>query len=91
MPEIVARRAVVHGRVQGVFFRAHVQDAAERASVTGWARNCPQGGVEVHAEGPADAVAAVVEACRTGSERARVDAIDVWDVAAEGCAGFETR
>lgn len=89
-PEI-ARRAVARGRVQGVFYRAFVADAARRRGVRGWAANRADGSVEVHAEGPPDAVAAVVDACRTGPDRARVDCIDVWDAALEGAAGFESR
>jgi acylphosphatase len=87
----IARRAVIHGRVQGVFFRAHVARAAEDHGARGWAANRPDGAVEVHAEGAPGAVTAVIEAARSGSENARVDAIDVWEVAPEGCEGFAAR
>ena len=65
----VARRIVVHGRVQGVFFRATVRDAARRAGASGWARNCADGSVEVHAEGSVEAVDAVEAACATRAAR----------------------
>lgn len=49
----VARRLTVHGRVQGVFFRATVSDAAVAAGASGWAANHADGTVEVWAEGSA--------------------------------------
>lgn len=88
---MIARRAVVTGRVQGVFFRAHVAEAAERAGVSGWAENRADGAVEIHAEGEPDAVEAVLAAARQGPPRAAVDAVDVREAPAEGCAGFTTR
>ena len=45
--------ALVHGRVQGVYFRAFVQRHAQALALSGWARNLPDGvSVEVVAEGP---------------------------------------
>jgi acylphosphatase len=49
--ERIRRRAVVHGRVQGVFFRGTTQDEARRAGVDGWVRNRPDGSVEAVFEG----------------------------------------
>lgn len=91
MADRTARRVVVRGHVQGVFFRAYVADEARRRGVGGWAANRGDGSVEVHAEGPPDAVAAVIDACRAGSERARVDCVDVWEASPEGLAEFESR
>jgi acylphosphatase len=51
----VRRRVIVHGRVQGVFFRDSLRRLAERHGVSGWARNTPEGDVEavdVHEEDP---------------------------------------
>jgi acylphosphatase len=87
----VARRLVIHGRVQGVFFRATVQEAAERAGVAGWATNRPDGTVEVHLEGDPDAVAEVERVCATGPPAADVTNVEARDAAAEGLAGFSTR
>jgi acylphosphatase len=86
-----AKRVVVSGRVQGVFFRAHVADVARARGVDGWAVNRDDGTVEIHAEGPPDAVEAVIAAAREGSPRAEVEQVDVRDVAAENCRGFSTR
>jgi acylphosphatase len=88
---VIARRAVVTGRVQGVFFRAHVQDEANRRGVTGWAANRADGSVEIHAEGAPDAVASVLSAARTGPPGARVDAIDVTEAEPEMGSGFTRR
>lgn len=87
---MVARRAVVSGHVQGVFFRAHVARVAEREGVAGWAANRPDGTVEVHAEGPPEAVEAVIAAARGGPRGADVRSVDVREVAVEHCHGFET-
>lgn len=73
----VARRLVVHGRVQGVGFRAFTQHTAGREGVAGWVRNLPDGTVEAWLEGDHDAVGRVEEALRggpTGAHVARVDA-----------------
>jgi acylphosphatase len=86
----VARDLVVHGRVQGVFFRAFVQDAAERAGVAGHASNLDDGTVAVHLEGPAEAVAEVERACGEGPSGARVERVDARDAEPQGLSGFRT-
>jgi acylphosphatase len=88
---VIRRRAVVHGRVQGVFFRETVRRAAERAGVAGWARNRADGTVEVVLEGEADAVERVLDVCRTGPSHAEVVRVDVTDERPEGLAGFAAR
>ena len=50
---------IVHGRVQGVFFRDSTRECAERHGVAGWVRNRDDGTVEALLEGPAEAVQAV--------------------------------
>ena len=57
---------VVRGRVQGVGFRAWAEHMALRHGVAGWVRNRRDGSVEAVFSGPADAVAAMVAACRLG-------------------------
>ena len=73
------RRIVVRGRVQGVGFRAFVEDEAALYGLEGWIRNRRDGSVEAVLAGAADAVAAVVEACRQGPETARVEGIEISD------------
>lgn len=84
----VRRRAVVRGRVQGVYFRDTARRAAERRGLAGWAVNRPDGSVEVVLEGAPEAVAAVLDLCRTGPPEARVDAVEVAEEAPEGLRGF---
>jgi acylphosphatase len=70
------RRIVVHGRVQRVFYRAWTAQTALERGLDGWVRNRADGTVEAVFAGTAEAVAAMIEACREGSPKARVDTID---------------
>ena len=54
----------VRGRVQGVFFRAAMRRLARRLDLTGWVRNCPDGSVEVLAEGRRDVLEQLLDWCR---------------------------
>ena len=65
-------RVVVRGRVQGVGFRYSTVSEARRLGLRGWARNAPDGSVEILAEGSATAVEALVAWCRHGPPSARV-------------------
>ena len=87
----VARRITVTGRVQGVFFRATVRDAARRAGAAGWAENRPDGSVEIHVEGDEAAVDAVEAAARRGPRGASVERVDVRVVEPLGLDGFASR
>ncbi len=88
---MIRRRVVVHGHVQGVFFRDSVRRHAVAAGVSGWARNMEDGTVEAVFEGEPDAVERLVAFCREGPRGARVDRVDVMDEAAEGISGFAIR
>jgi acylphosphatase len=88
----VARRAVVHGHVQGVFFRDSCRRRAEALGVAGWARNLPDGTVEVFAEADsAEAVDALIDWCRTGPRGASVTRVDVEEATPEGLDSFSVR
>jgi acylphosphatase len=87
----VRRRVVVHGRVQGVFFRDSLRRLAERNSVTGWARNTPDGTVEAVFEGAPDDVERLVSFTRSGPPDASVEAVDVSEEEPEGLSGFSIR
>jgi acylphosphatase len=79
----IARRCVVSGRVQGVYYRASTRDRARSLGVTGYARNLPDGRVEVLACGP---LARVEELCAwlwRGPPAARVDAVAIEEVPAD--------
>jgi acylphosphatase len=89
--EPVAKRVVVHGSVQGVFYRDTTRRKAESRGVRGWVRNCADGTVEALFEGEADAVDSMVAFAREGPRGARVERADVSDVAPEGLERFEIR
>jgi acylphosphatase len=78
----VIRHVVIHGRVQGVGYRAWTEYTALDRGLDGWVRNRRDGTVEAIFVGPADAVADMIEACRRGPPSARVDAIDARDATA---------
>jgi len=84
--------AHVHGRVQGVGFRYFVLELANRLRLRGWVANDPGGAVSVLAEGPRDALDALVEALRDGPPAARVDRVDtVWSPATGEFTRFGVR
>ena len=85
------RRVVVHGFVQGVFFRDTVRRRALEAGVTGWVRNNPDGSVEAVFEGDPAAVERLVTLCRDGPRGARVDLVEALDEEPEGLGGFVIR
>ena len=87
----IRRRVVVHGRVQGVFFRGSTQDEARRAGIDGWVRNRPDGAVEAVFEGEADAVEQLVAYCHHGPSWAEVTRVDVIEEAPEGEREFRVR
>jgi acylphosphatase len=89
--ETVRTHVFVSGRVQGVFFRDHVQRLAQDLGVSGWVRNVVDGRVEAEFEGPADAVDRLVSWCRTGPPRARVAGVAVTSQAVSGERGFQVR
>jgi acylphosphatase len=85
-------RVVIRGRVQGVSYRAWTKKQADRHGVAGWVRNRPDRTVEASFTGPAEAVDALLAACRRGPFAARVDGIDVSDEAGPASGGgFEIR
>ena len=88
---VIARRAVVMGRVQGVGFRFFAERAARKAGVCGWVRNVPDGSVETFAEGEEEAVRLYFELLREGPRLASVSALQEEEAAAAGHATFEVR
>jgi len=84
----VRRRLVVSGRVQGVFFRDACKAQADLLGVRGWAKNLPDGRVEVVAEGEADAVEQLARWCRDGPTRAHVTGVQSVTEVPEGLGSF---
>lgn len=88
MSDRVRRRVTVRGRVQGVWFRESTRLAAERAGVTGWVRNLPDGTVEAAFEGTPAAVEELVAFCRFGPKAAQVAGVEVAAEQPIGETGF---
>ena len=77
-------RAVARGVVQGVGFRYSARATAQRLKVGGYARNLPDGAVELEAEGESDAVEQFLAWARRGPAGARVGALGGEQGAAAG-------
>jgi acylphosphatase len=82
---------VVHGSVQGVFFRVETRDRARSLGLCGWVRNRPDGSVEAVFEGDPDRVESMVEWSRRGPSGAIVDDVEVDWGEPEGEEGFSIR
>jgi acylphosphatase len=82
---------VIHGHVQGVFFRDTTRRRAVERGVAGWIRNNPDGSVEAAFEGDPGAVEAMVRFAHDGPRGATVDRVEVSEEPPEGIAGFSVR
>jgi acylphosphatase len=91
MSERVRSRVVVHGHVQGVFFRDSCRREAGSRGVVGWVANRPDGAVEAVFEGEPEAVRMLVEWCRSGPRSADVSSLDERSEEPQGVSGFEIR
>jgi len=87
----VRRRVLVSGRVQGVWYRSSAEREAARLGLGGFARNLPDGRVELAVEGPPAAVEALIQWARIGPPRARVDRVDIEDQPPRGERAFYAR
>lgn len=85
---MIRRRAVVHGRVQGVFFRDTARRMAQSRGVAGSVVNRPDGAVEAVFEGEPDAVESMLRFCRDGPPRAEVERVEVVEEEPRGERGF---
>lgn len=84
--------AIVHGHVQGVYFRDYTRREAVRRQVTGWVANQVNGTVKVVAEGPEATLKALVEWLNIGSPSAQVAWVEVtWSAATGEFARFDIR
>jgi acylphosphatase len=71
--ELARLRMMISGRVQGVFFRQSAAERAHELGVKGFARNLPDGSVEIAAEGARRNLATLLAWANHGPPRARVD------------------
>lgn len=88
---LIARRLIVRGRVQGVFYRGWTVEVARALGIAGWVRNRRSGEVEIYAVGEPGAVAALIEHCRIGPLAARVEDVAAEDAAVEPLESFGQR
>ena len=80
---------IVHGMVQGVFFRANTIRQARALGLSGFVRNLPDGTVETIAEGPRESLEQFASWCGRGPEMARVSKLDTtWGTATGEFQGF---
>lgn len=82
---------VVHGQVQGVFFRDTTEREASRMGVAGWVSNRPDGAVEAVFEGEPDAVNRMVRFAEEGPRGAEVEGVETFEEEAEGLTDFTVR
>jgi acylphosphatase len=85
------KRVIIHGHVQGVFFRDSLRRLASQHGVSGWARNRWDGTVEAVFEGTHEAVERLVAFAREGPRGARVERTEVFEEEPEGLSGFAVR
>lgn len=87
----VSVRAQIHGKVQGVCFRAWTKREAGARGLSGWVRNRSDGSVEALFSGEASAVRAMIEQCHIGPPGARVDKIEQTPGILHALPGFAQR
>ena len=73
-------KAIVRGKVQGVFFRAYTEEEARRQGLVGWVRNLTNGDVEAMICGPAGNIESMIKWLYTGSPMANVREVNVTGV-----------
>jgi acylphosphatase len=88
---VIRRRVVVHGYVQGVFFRDSTRRLAQRHGIAGWVTNRADGAVEAVFEGEPDDVERLVRFMHAGPRGAAVEVADVTEEEPEGLSGFAVR
>ena len=88
---MTAVNLVIHGRVQGVFYRDWTVRNARELGLAGWVRNRPDGTVEALVQGDQALVEEMVERMRSGPPRAHVERIDERSCEAEALDGFSRR
>jgi acylphosphatase len=82
--------AIVHGRVQGVYFRDYTRRQANQLHLTGWVANQYDDTVKVVAEGAEAALAKLLEWLQQGPPLANVEWVDVtWGIASEEFSSFD--
>lgn len=88
----VQANIIIHGKVQGVWYRQSTKNVAERLGLTGWVRNLPDRTVEACIVGERERVEKLISWCQQGPPAANVTNIDVeWQDAPEQIDSFQVR
>jgi acylphosphatase len=82
--EVICRKYFVGGRVQGVFYRATAARYARELQITGYAKNLPDGRVEVLAYGSEAALEELLKRLWIGSSASKVTSVEVADATPAG-------
>jgi acylphosphatase len=88
---MIARRWLVHGRVQGVGYRYFVEKSAVELGLEGWARNLDDGRVEVYAAGAQEKIQKLAGLLRVGPRWADVRGVEEHEAAVQKFGGFQIR
>jgi acylphosphatase len=91
MLNLITRRYLISGRVQGVGFRYFAERAARDSGVTGWIRNLPDGSVEAHATGAPAQIERFEARLRRGPSRSEVTGFEATEDSPSKSTGFEIR
>ena len=86
---MTTKKLTIHGRVQGVAYRAWLSQEAVKKDIHGWVKNRSDGTVEALLHGPDNEVEALIEASRNGPPIAEVTKVEIDDVDFGGPALFE--
>jgi acylphosphatase len=90
--ENLRAHVIIHGLVQGVWFRASTKEVALKLGVRGWVKNLPDGSVEALFEGEKKKVEEIVGWCRQGPAGSRVEKVDLgWEPYKGEFAQFDVR
>ena len=84
-----ANHIIVHGRVQGVCFRAGTKEKADQLGLLGWVKNRPDGTVEIHTEGEKLQLEKFTVWCRIGTPTADVTSLDIDEVMVKEYKSFD--
>ena len=82
---------IAHGKVQGVWYRAGTREQALQLGLCGWAKNCPDGTVEIHAEGEKEILELFINWCQKGPPAAQVSSLDIECVESQAMTTFDIR
>lgn len=91
MVDAIRIHCFISGKVQGVWFRAFVKEQADKLGISGFARNLPDGRVEVMAAGDRERLSIFQECLKKGPELAKVTDVACEELTWQAYQGFEVK